>query len=1055
MSLSSVRARKTGWAHRSRPPYRPAASALALAFLHACAGSWTDTHLSLRQQLLARLGAVRPVEARLVGFSYCSLSNLGRPVSPTAALSAIVIRVEETAERQPSPGAMADLAIVKLLAGRPDAAVAALQAAVAAHPSDGGLQSDLAAALLAAGGVAGDPRSLLAAWAAADRAVQLAPALSPARFNRALALEKLQLTAQAHVAWLDCLRREPRSDWAAEVRDGIRRTAPASRLASWTAAQRQLQAAATAGDGEAVARLVGTFPQESRLEVQDRLLPAWADAGARGDDAGARRALHVARAVGAALQRSGGDAMAARSVAAIDQAAESPARLRRLRQGEQAYGAGLQMAGRQQYQAARAAFAGAAAQLRAAASPAALWAEVYIALCDYNQPAYASAGARLASLGASLPPEYPALRGRVLWLRGLIALVQGRFGESLYDYRDALDAFTKLHELENAGMVHVLLAENLVLLGEHAQAWRHRLIALNLETAAESPHLQTALQETAATCLAEDAPQAADRFEAEAIQVALRYGDPHWITEAYLRQIPIAARLGDRAGLAMAAAAVRRFAAAIPDRDLRRRLRADAIAAASPAMLAGNPRQVVSDLTAALTYYDSQRFSLPRAALLRQRAQAHLVLAEPALAEADVAASLAEVERQAARLHDPSLRLRMNAQALPILRDLTLLDWQLRRDPWTAFADAERARAYAALVPAPSPRRLPALVAQLPADVALLEFAVLSDRLLILSLTREGLQWTEQPAGAHSVAALVRRLTSAREARGGPQLRQCLQDLYDLLIGAAPNAALRKPLLVIVPDDLLLGVPFAALLSRTSHRYLLQDRTLMAAPSASGLALRRQPQRSAAPPLRGAAPTRTLIAGDPAFDRDLFAGLSALPASREEVRQLAALYPASTVLTGTDANESNVLHALPACEVAHFSAHAIDLADAAFLVLSPRHRAGETQDGTLSAARILQLDLHALHLVVLATCGKTRPLGQGWSLSRAFLAAGASNVIESLWPVDDSATAALMLDFHRLLRTGLAPVQALRQAQLRQLAAAPASSSLDWAAQQLVGTTLP
>lgn len=52
-------------------------------------------------------------------------------------------------------------------------------------------------------------------------------------------------------------------------------------------------------------------------------------------------------------------------------------------------------------------------------------------------------------------------------------------------------------------------------------------------------------------------------------------------------------------------------------------------------------------------------------------------------------------------------------------------------------------------------------------------------------------------------------------------------------------------------------------------------------------------------------------------------------------------------------------------------------------------------------------------------------------LTHAFLSAGASGVVVSLWSVDDRATAILMERFYRgLLVGGLPPAEALRQAQL-------------------------
>ncbi|MEV0039021.1 CHAT domain-containing protein, partial [Streptomyces sp. NPDC050804] len=102
----------------------------------------------------------------------------------------------------------------------------------------------------------------------------------------------------------------------------------------------------------------------------------------------------------------------------------------------------------------------------------------------------------------------------------------------------------------------------------------------------------------------------------------------------------------------------------------------------------------------------------------------------------------------------------------------------------------------------------------------------------------------------------------------------------------------------------------------------------------------------------------------------------------------------------------------------------------AYLLLSGGRLAAE--ELTEGVARYRHLEL-----VVLAACS-TSVSGHGhdeaYSLSTAFLVAGARSVLGSLWPVPDEATSLLMyMTHHYMRREGQPPGRALRSAQLWML----------------------
>ena len=95
----------------------------------------------------------------------------------------------------------------------------------------------------------------------------------------------------------------------------------------------------------------------------------------------------------------------------------------------------------------------------------------------------------------------------------------------------------------------------------------------------------------------------------------------------------------------------------------------------------------------------------------------------------------------------------------------------------------------------------------------------------------------------------------------------------------------------------------------------------------------------------------------------------------------------------------------------------------------------EVEDGLLTAADIVGMDLRGTELVVLSACETALGeicIGEGiLGLRRAFAIAGAKTLVMSCWKVDDSVTAELMEIFYRSLVTHVPKAMCLRFAQLQ------------------------
>jgi CHAT domain-containing protein len=194
----------------------------------------------------------------------------------------------------------------------------------------------------------------------------------------------------------------------------------------------------------------------------------------------------------------------------------------------------------------------------------------------------------------------------------------------------------------------------------------------------------------------------------------------------------------------------------------------------------------------------------------------------------------------------------------------------------------------------------------------------------------------------------------------------------------------------------------------------VQIATFSYAPSARLLC-----QNAERPPVDPAGPA--LMIADPAGD---------LPDARAEadaIRQ--AFLPSAVVLHGDAATPSSVGDWLLAGggPVLHLACHGAVRpgVDGSFLRLA---------GGRLSAHEILRARRAAnVGLVVLAACTTGVPSGaydEAFSLTTAFLAAGARSVFDSLWPVPSEATSLLMfMAHHYRWAEGKRPMDALNHAQ--------------------------
>jgi CHAT domain-containing protein len=1010
------------------------------------------------------LAGSRPLEARITrGFQEAvtvSKSNVQE-------LSRDISEIELRAANVPSYHTLQDLGLLRLAQGRYMDAILSLEAASAQAARDPKPASDLAASYLARSRAESRAFDLILALDAADRALAIEPQLAEALFNRAEALTRLSLCRQARAAWELLLRQDGRSAWAFHASHHVRELTAPSIAESWRIERPLLEAAALRHDARTVREIVRRFPHLVRLDAEERILPAWGEAQRSGDRAAAAARLAVATEIGAALAEATGDAMILDTTAANIRAREPG--LAELAEGLAVFGRGVDLFNRSKIEEARSLLAVAERKLRSGGSPFRGWAEFYGAVCDhYSNPDRAfRAFSRLRR--QTDEHRYPVLAGRTTWLLGTIANNEGRPEEALRHYRAAFALLDASAGSQLSSFVHVLLGEAYTALGETEKAWEERVTALaGISRTGEPRRLHAALNETANALLNAGYAMPALAVSDELRANAQAWGKPSALAEAGLDRGWALDLLGRRDEALEQLQEAEDHAAGL-DSGLRDRITGPLALAKASALTESNPARGVKILTRALSADLDNGYLFQLTRLLTARARAYRALGDDIRAEGDLRRAIEYHESVRVGVRSEQLRLSTFERAQEVFDEMIRLQVEHHRSPERALEYAERSRSRmlldlvqggAADTPKSSgtlPRALAAteILERLPPEVTLIEYAVLPDRLLAW-ITRHGtLDLVEVNIPEKDVNLSVKALRNALERRAAlSESRSAAASLYEVLI--RPLEPKLRPVtpLVFVPDRFLVQVPFAALFDARSGRYLIEDRSVSVAPSAT-LYLTALERYRNLPSGR-----RTVLAvGDPAFDPQYYPQLPRLAAANAEAAEAAALYPGSQLLRGELATRSAFLEGAENHRLIHFAGHALlhPVPHLSRLLLAP----GDSSDsGALYADELAHHPLEHTELVVLSACRTVADGSQRENLTglaAAFLAAGAPTVVASLWNVDDRPTRELMRQFHLAFRQGSDPGTALRIAQLALLTGTDPNlrSPAAWAGFEVIGGALP
>lgn len=279
--------------------------------------------------------------------------------------------------------------------------------------------------------------------------------------------------------------------------------------------------------------------------------------------------------------------------------------------------------------------------------------------------------------------------------------------------------------------------------------------------------------------------------------------------------------------------------------------------------------------------------------------------------------------------------------------------------------------------------------------------------------------------------------------------------LYDLLLKPAARQLSGARNLVIIADGILHYIPFEALIStfeKDAPKYLTELANISYAPSASVYRFLREKKKDnkksaliafADPVFAKSTGGRPKVSA--ASDKDRVRGMfersgfefKRLKYSAEEVKKIARHFPKQEVslYLREEAKEENVKSGiLNSYSMIHFATHALideQRPGRSCIVLTLDN--DPTEDGLLRMNEIFNLKLNA-DLVTLSACRTGRGKlvrGEGiMGFTRAFLYAGASSLVVSLWPVSDFSTAQFMDKFYGYMQKGNSKSASLRKTKM-------------------------
>ncbi len=301
----------------------------------------------------------------------------------------------------------------------------------------------------------------------------------------------------------------------------------------------------------------------------------------------------------------------------------------------------------------------------------------------------------------------------------------------------------------------------------------------------------------------------------------------------------------------------------------------------------------------------------------------------------------------------------------------------------------------------------------------LLTFAVFPEATVVWVVDHQGIREIQVPISSLVLQKAVQEFRSDCADPNTPmeKVNRAGSRLYQWLLAPVEAVIKSKTTIYVEADQFLSQIPWPALMT-PSATYLGQQHTIV---QTLGLFYGSSQVKTRY------TSTHALIATPSAVTIGT-EDYPPLPAALQEKDYVQHLYPDATVLEDKNVTAKHLLQELPKATLFEYAGHARSRPYGGELIIQ-----GESGGDVFSASRLNGLKLTRMELVVLSACSTAASQGEisrdPNGLVRAFLRAGARNVVATGWDVDSATASSLMTHFHQLYRNDHSAPTALKSAQ--------------------------